>query len=73
MRVLRDTKLDWLQKLDFAETYSHMIKPITIRIVLAIVVSTRWYVHLIDASNAFLHGFLQEDVLHASTSRVCAS
>ena len=39
-----------------------MVKPATIRLVLSLAVSCGWSLRQIDVSNAFLHGFLSEDV-----------
>ena len=47
---------------DFKETFSPVIKPGTIRIVLSLVVSQHWPIHQMDINNAFLHGVLQETV-----------
>lgn len=47
---------------DFHETFSPVIKPATIRLVLALVVHFNWVVHQLDISNAFLHGYLKEEV-----------
>ena len=38
------------------------MKPATIRLVLSLAVSQGWTLRQIDVSNAFLHGFLSEDV-----------
>jgi hypothetical protein len=48
--------------IDFSETFSPVIKPITIRTMISIVVSAGWAIHQVDVSNAFLHGSLQETV-----------
>jgi hypothetical protein len=47
---------------DFHETFSLVIKPTTIRLVLSLAVHFNWVVHQLDISNAFLHGYLEEEV-----------
>ena len=44
--------------LDFHETFSPVIKPTTIRLVLSIFVSLNWTLKQLDIQNAFLHGDL---------------
>lgn len=48
--------------IDFHETFSLVIKPPTVRMVLALAVQFNWPIHQFDVSNAFLHGILEEDV-----------
>ncbi|CAM8910558.1 unnamed protein product [Rhodiola kirilowii] len=48
--------------IDYQETFSPVIKPATIRLVLTIAVSRGWYLRQIDVSNAFLHGHLTQDI-----------
>ena len=47
---------------DFVETFSLMIKPTIVRVVLALSVFFNWQVLQFDVSNAFLHGTLEEEV-----------
>jgi hypothetical protein len=46
----------------FNETFSPVIKPATIRIGFSIGCSLWLVYHQLDISNAFLHGFLEEEV-----------
>jgi hypothetical protein len=48
--------------IDFHDTFSPVIKPATIRLVLALAIHFGWFIHQLDISNAFLHGLLEEEV-----------
>ncbi|GKB20592.1 ribonuclease H-like domain-containing protein [Tanacetum coccineum] len=47
---------------DFDETFSPVVKPATIRMVLSLAVSRKWPIHQLDVKNAFLNGDLSEIV-----------
>ncbi|KAB2631322.1 hypothetical protein D8674_008841 [Pyrus ussuriensis x Pyrus communis] len=53
---------NWVQAMadEFAALQT-IAKPTTIRILLSIIVTYDWFVHQLDVSNAFLHGYLKED------------
>uniref|UniRef100_A0A2N9I0T5 Reverse transcriptase Ty1/copia-type domain-containing protein n=1 Tax=Fagus sylvatica TaxID=28930 RepID=A0A2N9I0T5_FAGSY len=51
--------------LDYDETFSPVIKPTTVRIILTLAAQFSWPLRQLDISNAFLHGFLKEDVYMA--------
>jgi hypothetical protein len=48
--------------LDFNETFSPVVKPATMRLMLSIAAQQRWSLRQLDISNAFLHGSLKECV-----------
>jgi hypothetical protein len=47
---------------DFEETFSLVVKPTTIRLVLSLAIFAGWPIRQIDVQNSFLHGWLSEDV-----------
>ncbi|CAN6576638.1 unnamed protein product [Malus baccata var. baccata] len=47
---------------DFSDTFSPVVKPTTIRIVLHLAVTHGWPIHQLDINNAFLHGTIRENV-----------
>lgn len=48
--------------IDFKETFSPVIKPQTIKLVLCIAISNHWTLSQMDVNNALLHGTLTEEV-----------
>jgi len=51
--------------IDYGETYSPVIKPTMVRLILSLAISSGWPIHQIYIQNAFLHGNLSEDVYMA--------
>jgi len=53
---------DQVDGIDFTETFSPVIKPATIRLALALAIHYNWSSRQFDIYNAFLHGYLKEEV-----------
>jgi hypothetical protein len=48
--------------IDYGKTYCPVVKSATVRTVLALASSCAWLVHQLDVNNAFLHGFIDENI-----------
>jgi histone deacetylase 1/2 len=47
---------------DYTETFSPVVKPVTVKTVLTLAVTNKWPIQQLDINNAFLNGFLEEVV-----------
>ena len=48
--------------LDLGDTFSPVVRPAIVRLILSLAVASGWCLHQLDVNNAFLHGFLNEEV-----------
>lgn len=49
-------------RVDYTETFSHVVKPSTIRLMFSLTFSNNWCLKKINVNNAFLHNQLKEKV-----------
>ena len=48
--------------IDFHSIFNPIIKPVTVRLVLALAIHKNWDMHQLDVNNAFMQGRLEEEV-----------
>lgn len=48
---------------DYLDTFSHVVRPLSVRLVLLLAVTRGWTLHQLDISNAFLHDSLKERIV----------
>ena len=46
--------------IDYCETFSHVVKLVTVRLILTLALSHGWSIQQVDVSNVFMNGVLSE-------------
>ena len=54
-----------IKGIGFMDTFSPIAKMTTLRVVLALASSKKWFLHQLDVANAFLHANLEEEIYMA--------
>ena len=50
------------ESIDYSETFSHVIKQATVKLIFSILVLRDWKIHQFDIHNTFLNGVINEEV-----------
>lgn len=58
-----------VEGLDYKESFSSVAKNVTVRLLLALTTARGWSLHQVYINNAFLHGFIDEEVYMLSLDR----
>ncbi|GAA0149724.1 transmembrane signal receptor [Lithospermum erythrorhizon] len=51
-----------VETLDYFESFSPVVKSMTVRVVLTLAAANDWVLHQMNINNAFLHGYLNEEI-----------
>ncbi|KAL2226778.1 UNVERIFIED_CONTAM: Retrovirus-related Pol polyprotein from transposon RE1 [Sesamum indicum] len=51
-----------IEGIDYTESFFPVAKTVTVRLFLTLAAANSWVLHQLDVNNAFLHGYLDEDI-----------
>ncbi|KAL2230371.1 UNVERIFIED_CONTAM: Retrovirus-related Pol polyprotein from transposon RE1 [Sesamum indicum] len=51
-----------VEGIDYTKSFSPVAKAVTVRLMLTLAAANSWTLHQLDVNNAFLHGFIDEDI-----------